>query len=142
MTWGEIQKQTLRKLFAKDEEITTKTIAELKMDDDCKLYLDGMAGVANEALQRVKTYAGIEPIMIDSNYSEDENLKRKTMEDENNKEEEITDDVCVLLPLYMASQLYKDDDISIATTYRNEFELGLEELVINIEIPQIESVYY
>ena len=27
-----------------------------------------------------------------------------------------------ILPLYMASQLYKDDDISIATQYRNEFE--------------------
>ncbi len=28
----------------------------------------------------------------------------------------------IMLPLYIASQLYKDDDISIATTYRNEFE--------------------
>ncbi len=34
----------------------------------------------------------------------------------------------VLLPLYMASQLYKDDDISMATQYRNEFEAALERL--------------
>ena len=34
----------------------------------------------------------------------------------------LTPDVAVLLPLYMASQLYKDDDNSIATIYRNEFE--------------------
>lgn len=34
----------------------------------------------------------------------------------------------VLIPLYIASQLYKDDDNSIATIYRNEFEIGLERL--------------
>jgi hypothetical protein len=37
-------------------------------------------------------------------------------------------EVAVLLPLYMASQLYKDDDNGIATTYRNEFEVALERL--------------
>lgn len=37
-------------------------------------------------------------------------------------------EVVVLLPLYMASQLYKDDDNAIATTYRNEFEVGFERL--------------
>ena len=35
-------------------------------------------------------------------------------------------ELAVLLPLYIVSQLYKDDDISIATVYRNEFEKGLE----------------
>lgn len=29
-----------------------------------------------------------------------------------------------LIPLYVASQLYKDDDLAIATQYRNEFEVG------------------
>jgi len=37
-------------------------------------------------------------------------------------------EMAVLLPLYMASQLYKDDDIAIATVYRNEFEVGLDGL--------------
>ena len=37
-------------------------------------------------------------------------------------------EVVALLPLYMASQLYKDDDISIATSYRNEFEVAFERL--------------
>ena len=41
----------------------------------------------------------------------------------------LTPDVVVLLPLYMASQLYKDDDNSIATIYRNEFEVARGELV-------------
>jgi hypothetical protein len=33
-----------------------------------------------------------------------------------------------LLPLYIASELYKDDDVAIATAYRNQFEVGLQEL--------------
>lgn len=37
-------------------------------------------------------------------------------------------EVITLLPLYMASQLYKDDDLAIATQYRNEFEVGREAL--------------
>lgn len=37
-------------------------------------------------------------------------------------------EVSVLLPLYMASELYKDDDNSIATVYRNEFEVAIGEL--------------
>lgn len=40
----------------------------------------------------------------------------------------IDNEVAALLPLYMASQLYKDDDIGVATTYRNEFEVAFERL--------------
>ena len=40
----------------------------------------------------------------------------------------LQQEVVVLIPLYMASQLYKDDDNAIATTYRNEFEVGFERL--------------
>ena len=40
----------------------------------------------------------------------------------------IDPEVYALLPLYMASQLYKDDDNGIATAYRNEFEVGFERL--------------
>lgn len=35
---------------------------------------------------------------------------------------DMDDDALVLLPLYMASELYKDDDLRIATYYRNEFD--------------------
>lgn len=38
----------------------------------------------------------------------------------------LAPEVAVLLPLYMASQLYKDDDIAIATQWRNEFEVAKE----------------
>lgn len=41
----------------------------------------------------------------------------------------IAPEAAVLIPLYMASELYKDDDLSTATYYRNEFEAGLALLV-------------
>lgn len=37
-------------------------------------------------------------------------------------------EIVPLMPLYMASQLYKDDDNGIATSYRNEFEVAFERL--------------
>lgn len=40
----------------------------------------------------------------------------------------LPDDAVILLPLYMASQIYKDDDITVATYYRNEFETAFERL--------------
>ena len=41
---------------------------------------------------------------------------------------ELDPEVAAILPLYMASQLYKDDDNAIATVYRNEFEIAYERL--------------
>lgn len=38
-------------------------------------------------------------------------------------------EVAALLPLYIASQVYKDDDVSIAVQYRNEFEVGRDALL-------------
>ena len=39
-------------------------------------------------------------------------------------------EMIALLPLYIASELYKDDDIAVATQYRNQFEIELESLDI------------
>lgn len=49
-------------------------------------------------------------------------------------------EVAALLPLYMASQLYKDDDIAIATQYRNEFEVGFERLQASIPNGKAEAI--
>ena len=51
-----------------------------------------------------------------------------TADTDDNYELPIDEEVAVLLPLYMASQLYKDDDNGIATSYRNEFEVAFERL--------------
>lgn len=52
------------------------------------------------------------PDKIDADTDDDDEIK-------------LHDEVAVLLPLYIASQLYKDDDIALATIYRNEFETAI-----------------
>jgi hypothetical protein len=52
-----------------------------------------------------------------------------TAETDDEYELPLDREVAVLKPLYMASQLYKDDDNGIATAYRNEFEVALESLI-------------
>lgn len=52
----------------------------------------------------------------------------------------LSDDCCVLLPLYIASQLYKDDDNSLATIYRNEFETGLESIQARTQTRKVRFV--
>lgn len=47
-------------------------------------------------------------------------------------------EVVVLLPLYMASQLYKDDDIGLSTLWRNEFETARAELRPNTDSGTVE----
>ena len=54
--------------------------------------------------------------------------KKATANTAGTEDMQLDPDVAVLVPLYMASQLYKDDDIAIATQYRNEFEMGREDL--------------
>ena len=49
-------------------------------------------------------------------------------------------EVEVLLPLYMASQLYKEDDIAISTQYRNEFEVAFERLKNSVPSGMAEKV--
>ncbi len=51
---------------------------------------------------------------------------------------DVEPEVDALIPLYMASQLYKDDDNGIATTYRNEFEVGLQSLKDAVKGPSSE----
>ena len=41
----------------------------------------------------------------------------------------MSSEAATIIPLYIASELYKDDDISMATVYRNEFEAARAELI-------------
>lgn len=134
MTWGEIQKISLEKMFAKDEPIEIEDIEDLKDDDDCKWYLSAMPAACNEAIERIKPH-----VMNMFKYNEETGKYDKTTikhvkaETSSNEVLELPEDACVLIPLYIASQLYKDDDIAQATAYRNEFEVGLQDLHYNKE---------
>ena len=143
MTWGEIQIISLQKMFTKDEPIKVENLNTLKNDDDCKWYLSAMPAVANEAIQRIKPY-------VQNTYEYDETNKKyqKTQVDRIDSDTDddfvinYPEDACVLIPLYIASQLYKDDDMAQATAYRNEFEVGLQDLICNIENQEsIKEVY-
>lgn len=65
--------------------------------------------------------------------------KKITLSTPDKYELSIAPEVAALLPLYMASQLYKDDDNAIATTYRNEFEVGREILSQQADVQQLEE---
>lgn len=50
----------------------------------------------------------------------------------------VDPEVATLIPLYIASQIYKDDDNALATTYRNEFEVAFERLKDSVSTPSSE----
>lgn len=134
MTWGEIQKISLEKMFAKDEPIEIDDIEDLKEDDDCKWYLSAMPAVCNEAIERIKPHAiNIYQYNEETKQYDKAIIKHVDIDTPADEVIELPDDACVLIPLYIASQLYKDDDISQATAYRNEFEVGLQDLDYNLE---------
>lgn len=62
-----------------------------------------------------------------------------TLETPDDEELVLDPEVAALMPLYMASQLYKDDDNGIATGYRNEFEVAFERLADSVKAPSSEK---
>lgn len=62
-----------------------------------------------------------------------------TLETLDDYELSLDPEVAALLPMYMASQLYKDDDNSIATVYRNEFEVAFDRLSQSSNAPHKEE---
>ena len=54
---------------------------------------------------------------------------KATSETSGSEDMQIDPDVASLVPLYMASQLWKEEEPGLATAYRNEFESGRELLV-------------
>lgn len=134
MTWGEIQKISLEKMFAKDEPIELDDIEDLRDDDDCKWYLSAMPAVCNEAIERVKPYCiNTYEYNGETKKYDKTTIEHITTDTDTDYVIGLPESACVLIPLYIASQLYKDDDIAQATAYRNEFEVGLQDLVVEIE---------
>ena len=62
-----------------------------------------------------------------------------TLDTADDTELALDPEVAALVPIYMASELYKDDDNAIATVYRNEFEVGREALSQGALIPKKEK---
>lgn len=93
-----------------------------KLTDGVPEQVDGVELIAGEYLIFPKDYEGTFKIYYDAK------PELITLTTEDTAVIDLPDDAAVLLPLYIASQLYKDDDITIATYYRNEFEAAFERL--------------
>jgi len=104
MTWYDIKLITLQKMFAVSGD-------RIVRDDVTLPYLAAMPYVCNEGLALLYTDERVSPIMFDE------------------YEFRLDEKGAMLLPLYMASQLYKDEDAGLAAIYRNEFEVGREQFL-------------
>lgn len=165
MTWGEIQIESLKKMFLNNDDLKVEKLNEYKDDKKYKTYLFAMPQACNEAIEYicnleplVKSYElvvekekydlseliddfkGVENVISNSKWEMesqnvlkvDRNSGKITIYYEAypelvssttlaNKKIEISRECVRYIPLYIAGQLYKDDDLTLATMYMNEF---------------------
>jgi len=105
MTWLDVKVITLQKMFSVSRD-------EIERDEVNSTYLAAMPFVCNEALSLL--------------HADEDNITRATPD---GYEFKLDNKGVELLPLYMASQLYKDEDVGLASIYRNEFEVGREQFL-------------
>lgn len=179
MTWGEVQIESLKKMFLNKEILEISKLEEYKKDKKYKTYLDAMPQACNEAINYILSQEPIVKVIqlektsanakydlkklitnykafhniVSDNYIEWkmltknileincwnqgnidiyyesylESIKKDTTDD---TKIELDDEFVRILPLYIAGELYKDDDLALSTMYMNEF---LENLGINIK---------
>lgn len=172
MNWGEIQLESLKKMFLNSDILSVDKLEEYKKDKKYKTYLNAMPQATNEAinyilengrpyilsfeLEKSDTNKYDLPKLIDNfkriheisydgsnilNYHTEGNnvlviknwsdgnitiyyesyLDRITNETSDDYKIDLDNQLLSLIPLYIAGELYKDDDISMATQYLNEF---------------------
>lgn len=140
--------------FETDEEVPPyEKYIRIKLDDvlndfyqlaPAELYNLGVSGndyiIANEYFQEADKTLVIprdkEGIYIIHYRAYPQQITLSTPDDE---ELSLDPEVAVLIPLYICSQLYKDDDPSIAVQARNEFEIAREALSQGALVPKKEK---
>ena len=65
--------------------------------------------------------------------------QQMTLSTPDDTELSLDPEVATLIPIYMASVIYMDDDIGVATSYRNYFEVGREALSNGALVPKKEK---
>lgn len=165
MNWGEIQTESLKKMFLNNDDLSIEKLEEYKQSKKYKTYLFAMPQACNEAIRYISNllpviksyelevkkerydlseliedfksidsiitnkkwymetdnvlnidkeaknviiYYEANPIMVDANTTNDTKLN-------------INKDCLQYIPLYIAGELYKDDDLTLSTVYMNEF---------------------
>lgn len=130
-------------------ELTDENISDVQIADDKDLVIIDLRTI-DEEFHRVNS------ILVNNRIYNDYNIKagrylylNKNIVENNSVSviyeifpfidinEDITEDdkvinmpyeAAILLPLFIASELYKDDDLTLSTVYRNQFEAELERL--------------
>lgn len=180
MTWGEIQIESLKKMFLNKEVLIIDKLDEYKQDKKYKTYLDAMPQACNEAINYI---INLEPIIkveelektaendkydlkaLFSDYKKFYNInteystmwkmltkniikidgwkqgnidiyyeaypKRVTGTMTATTKIDLEETFARLIPLYIAGELYKDDDLTLSTMYMNEFMTSLNSMTDN-----------
>lgn len=165
MTYGEIQIESLKKMFLNNDDLSIDKLNEYKESKKYKTYLFAMPQACNEAInyicnlepviksyeltvekerydlkELIEDFKCIENIISNKkwNMETDSILKidatagnviiyyeaYPTLIDSKSTEEtklNINKECVRYIPLYIAGELYKDDDLTLSTVYMNEF---------------------
>lgn len=175
MNWGQIQIESLKKMFLNNEDLEVSKLAEYKENKKYKTYLFSMPQACNEAInyilengkplvkqyklkrkatnykynlnQIVPNFKRLYQLVYDGPskptwYVEGDNIlvikdwnqpdgeftiyyesyhDLLTTTSSSSSEIELDSYLASLLPLYIAGELYKDDDVQLSTMYMNEF---------------------
>ena len=192
MNWGEIQLESLKKMFLNKEILTIEELENYKADKKYKTYLDAMPQACNEAINYI---INLEPIIkvetlertsnndkydlkglikdykkfynIISDYQVNWTMLTKNIikingwmsgnvdiyyeaypKKINNSTPSTTkidleESFARIIPLYIAGELYKDDDLTLSTMYMNEFMNNLSAMINNDNFSNnsIQTVY-
>lgn len=198
MNWGQIQIETLKKMFLNNEELETSKLNEYKENKKYKTYLYAMPQACNEAInyiiengkpiiktyklkkkynttkynlnQLIPNFKRIYQIVVDGKvkpefYVEGNNIlvipewdsgnsfvtiyyeayhDMIKSNSSNSMDIELDNQLVSLIPLYIAGELYKDDDIQMSTIYMNEFITNVSNVAgkdFNPNPTEITSVY-
>lgn len=193
MTWGEIQIESLKKMFLNNESLSVNKLSDYMNEKKYKTYLYAMPQACNEAINFIVSKLGsnestfelekedtiyydlskkIEDFrMIKGIYSKMpvswKILNKNTITIDNWQGEkilvsyevkptiinsdtdtnfviEIASEYANLIPLYIAGELYKDDDLTLSTMYMNEFMTLVDNYANNkygFPTPMIERIY-
>ena len=180
MNWGEIQLESLKKMFLNKEILTIEELENYKADKKYKTYLDAMPQACNEAINYI---INLEPIIkvetlertsnndkydlkgLIKDYKKFYNIiseyqvnwtmltkniikingwmsgnvdiyyeaypKKVTGATTATTKIDLEETFTRLIPLYIAGELYKDDDLTLSTMYINEFINNLNLMIDN-----------
>lgn len=165
MTWGEIQIESLKKMFLNNDDLKVDDLETYKTNKKYKTYLYAMPQACNEAINYItnlipviKSYEltidkeridlstlidafkCVQNIITTRKWNMETNSVIKFDEangtaiiyyeanpkiidsdTETSESIEINKDCVRYIPLYIAAELYKDDDLTLSTVYMNEF---------------------